>query len=525
VKTSARMFAAAKDAFMWSHQYHMNPFSVVCSQIDPAYHSLVFSGQPLPAGMELYDLTCKHLRTICNFGFLAFVNDDDAQLPQGIRKHFVVECANEMEVFQAIKRMAWVPDSPETEAKLTNAYAETIGVGHLFIFFKIPGLRKLSAVAQVVSPVITESAEHFVQLRWFFVRDIPIHNLKSVNFLNNPDIPHESRHQAAQSQAASSTEDEVEKDQSVVTNGTLETSESSEGAADKDTAAAAPSGESAEKKADSPQTENPKFYAVSTHAGNFALETMQRFKLNGGILLDFQEYLFAEQTGKAPRQSMLICGGPRPRTTTGPTRGRGRNLRFNGGGRGRGGQRGQGGSRNTSNNNNSHNNNSHNNNNNNSSSSSSNNNNNNNNTAPATAAANTSNSNNEASNSNQVHENKSRGGRGRGRGRSTRGGLDERRGGNSSRGRENTGGAREGREGGRGRDRDREGGARTGGNSNENTRAPRPSSRKVEGSDGAQTLRSQYQFEVQVKKGKGPKKPVASSKPVAAAEQAPAAEE
>mmetsp|Transcript_16367 Transcript_16367/g.35681 ORF Transcript_16367/g.35681 Transcript_16367/m.35681 type:complete len:195 (+) Transcript_16367:167-751(+) len=162
---------------------------------------------------------------------------------------------------------------------------------------------------------------------------------------------------------------------------------------------------------------------------------MARFKRNGGILLDFQEYMRAEHEGRQPLAENLMCGGPRQKLQT----------HHSTGGRGRGGARGSGGSG----------------------------------RFPQRGGRGGSSRGSFAAGSGGSHHTQGgteRGGRGRGRGRGGRGAATARGGSDS--------------------DPKGRGGSVVG------TRDGRTKvNRKVEGSDGSMTLKGQFQFEIQKKKG------------------------
>jgi len=456
VKDSAKQFTYAQHIFAAAQQSNPFVYLSMAMQVPQEIHNMMMQGLPLPPDFEPYELAARHLRTICSLNFLMFVNLEPQQLPR-TREYFVVQCENEMEVFQYIKRSTWTISSEAAAGELEAAYGQVSGVGLVLLLFIIPSLRKLVGVAEVASNVIKMegSDESCVQLRWIFIRDIPIYHLKQVDFLNNPNFRRSQQQHARDSAAEtagegaeSATEQNAEKETSTTEESVTKVaegegeSETSAGKAETTDATETMNGteapaEASESKENRKAFFGPSFYSVPTTAGNFAYDVIARFKLNGGILLDFGEYALAEQQGRAPLPENLTCGGPRQRPVMSSSRGGrgGRGMsRFNsrGGRGGRGGNSNHGGSRGGN-----------------------------------------------FSNAGGASEQRQRGGRGRGRG--GRGGMY---GDNEAVGNTRDGERRQGRGRGRG---------------------GRPQTRKVEGSDGQQMLRSQYTYEIQHKKGGKPR--------------------
>jgi len=480
VKKRAKQFAEAQKCFLVAQNYSINPIMYILMMnpaLDPSIQNMVMANQKLPEGYELLQMTLDYLKVIMMAPYLCWVNPEHPQF-RPLKKYFVIQCVDEMEVFRTLRRVSWMPDSTKTEEVLTKAFEEHAGYGHVILFFIIPSLRKVVGVAELLSPVLSSDGERFVQLRWLFVRDIPYHSLKSYGMLDYTIL----RGMDQERQAERRTEAEGEGDGDGDGEGDevdihhrdegFEEEQEQEEVPSAETAADAPEGvghegngdvdEGKGKEEDGEDNDEekegagdeqqqgfigPKLYDVPIRKGTSAFDTVIRLKFNGGILLDFEEYMKAEEEQRAPNPRNLICGGPRHRPSV--QRGRGMNRFGSSRGRGRGGMYNSGNG-----------------------------------------------SNSGGAGGDVGNGAGSKRGRGRGRGRGSGRGFDDRGSGRYGSGR---GHARDDRDGGRGR-RSSQGDLRRG------------NARKVEGSEGVQTLHSKYAFEIQHKKtNKGSKKNLASA--------------
>jgi len=309
VKDAARALQAGQQIFLWAAPQMLDPFFAL---IHHHGHQYVYQlpeiiehlryGTPLPDTLQpspvLDELVsiAKYLRLVCAHPYLAHINMNRNFGNQF--KFLVCCCKTELEIVQSIKTMSWVLDTTEEQELVDCAFGEMSGIGSAIILFTLPGLRKICGAAEVFSGSTGGEDEVFsVQIRWLFVRDIPMHNLKGANYLKNSGHTYQ-----------------------VVEETTNEPHQPREG------------GNKSfvyERMDFNPEEyDGVRFYGVEFSSGLSALETIMKMSKNGGILLDFPEYLAAEVEERPAAN--LLCGGPRARPSV---RGRGAAR----GGRGRGG--------------------------------------------------------------------------------------------------------------------------------------------------------------------------------------------
>ena len=301
VKEQVRCFSDAQCLFFNSQLYQTDPFFLLSTSYNlpvDIYHML-HQGICLPPEYEHIESTAKYLRLICSVNFLAWINLEQ-ELPKGVIEYYMIDCKDEMQVYQYIKHSSLVIKSKDVERQLSESFAAVNGLGSVLLFFTISKLRKLVGCALMFSDVtyFEHEPEKVIPLRWIYVRDIfyvsvnkYVNDVELFNSLCKNDKPNinDTAHPPKQPEQKSDVNDQNNQDE-------LNPS-SSDIKQDQDI-----------------QDESHNFIKISTDTGAAIYKVFHQYIRNGGILLDFNEYALAESLNIKPIQANLLCGGLRLRS-------------------------------------------------------------------------------------------------------------------------------------------------------------------------------------------------------------------